>query len=114
MFLSRNLDQNMHKNALFFEKISKIAAALGAPPPNPRVVTPITCHSYFLEGVYSANVITVQKEQKELRNNNNALLLPFISYFKLCAGYLATTLAQISRHRNNYDLLYIISYLSDD
>jgi len=36
-FLSKNLDQNMHKNALFFEKkTGKIAAALGAPPPNPR------------------------------------------------------------------------------
>jgi len=33
-FLSRNLDQNMLKTALFFEKIWKIAAALGAP--NPR------------------------------------------------------------------------------
>jgi len=26
----------MHKNALFFEKSRKIAAALGAPLPNPR------------------------------------------------------------------------------
>jgi len=50
-FLSKYLDQNMHKNALFFRKIWKIAAALGAPPPDPPVVTPITCHSYFLEVV---------------------------------------------------------------
>jgi len=34
--LSRNLDPNMHNNALFFEKFWKIAAALGAPLPNPR------------------------------------------------------------------------------
>jgi len=26
----------MLKNALFFEKAGKIAASLGAPPPNPR------------------------------------------------------------------------------
>jgi len=57
-FLSRNLDQNMHKNALFFEKIWKIAAAL--------LLSPVGWHSYFLEGVYSANVITVKKEQKDL------------------------------------------------
>jgi len=28
MFQSRNLDQNVHKNALFFEKIWKIAEAI--------------------------------------------------------------------------------------
>jgi len=32
-FLSRNLDQNMFKNALFLEKDGKFAAVLGAPPP---------------------------------------------------------------------------------
>jgi len=96
-FLSRNLDQNMLKNALFFEKVWKIAAALGTPPPNPRwplaeppylrVVSPFTCHSYFLEGACSGNVIIVKKKQEELRNSNNVLVLPFFSYFKLCAGY---------------------------
>jgi len=75
-FLSRNFDQNMHKNALF-GKIEKIAAALedsapkflslrmlGALDPDLRDVTPNTCYSYFLASVYSANVITVEKEQK--------------------------------------------------
>jgi len=61
---------------------------------DPRVVTSITCHSYFLEGVFSANVVTVKKEQKELRNSNNVLLL--------------SPLAQISRRLNNYDIYYII------
>jgi len=58
----------------------KFAAALGASPQTPvgpKVLTPITSYSYFLEGVC----------QKELRNSNNVLLLPLISYFKLCAGY---------------------------
>jgi len=32
--LSRNLDQNMLKNAFFMEKAEKIAAALGAEPSN--------------------------------------------------------------------------------
>jgi len=62
---------------------------LGAPPPDPRVVAPSSVTVTFEEVVCSANVITVQKEQKELRNtdSNNVLLLPLISYFKLCAGY---------------------------
>jgi len=60
MLLSRNLDQNMQKNVLFFAKKRKIAEALGAPPqtpvglrqlgalpPDPRVVTLIICCSYF-------------------------------------------------------------------
>jgi len=34
-FLSKNLDQNMHKNALIFEKSWKIAAALGLRPQTP-------------------------------------------------------------------------------
>jgi len=38
-FLSRYLEQNMLKNALFFEKAGKIAAALGDPPPKP----PLAC-----------------------------------------------------------------------
>jgi len=56
----------MHNNALFFGKNWKIAATLllqaplpnpvgfrrlGALHPNPRVVTPITSYSYFLEDV---------------------------------------------------------------
>jgi len=77
-FSSRNLDQNMLKHALFFEKTRKIAAALGVPPPNsrwppaagglrsqtPRVVTPITCYTYFFESFCSATVITMKKERK--------------------------------------------------
>jgi len=39
---------------------------LGAQPPDPRVVTSITCYNYSFEGVCSANVITVKKEQKNL------------------------------------------------
>jgi len=34
--LSWNLDQNIPKNAYFWEKICKIAAVSGASPPNPR------------------------------------------------------------------------------
>jgi len=60
---------------------------LGPPLPDSRVITLITCYSYFFEGFCSANGITDKKEQKELRNSNNVLLLPLISYFKLCAGY---------------------------
>jgi len=80
----------MHKNALFFEKKRKNGKLpqrwglrlptlvdlrrLGAPPLDPQVVTPITCYSYFLEGVCSANVISYcQKGLKKLKNSNNVL-----------------------------------------
>jgi len=118
----------MHKNALFFEKknIGKLPQRWGlrsqtlvgirrleAPHPDPRVITLISCYSYFLEGVCSANVITVKKEQRELRNSNNVLLLPLISYFKLCAGYLS------KRHWRRFlgiitNTAYIISCLSNE
>jgi len=125
-FLSRNLDQNMHKNALFLKNSEKSPQHwglcpqtpvglrwLGTPPPDPRIVTLITCHSYFLEGVCNAYVITVKKEQKELRNNNNVLLLSFICHFKLCTVY------PIKHHWLRFlgivaITTYIISYLSDD
>jgi len=76
-FLSNNLDQNMHKNALFFEKNWKIAAALGAPPPDP-----ITCYSYFLEGVCSTNVLS----KRNKKNLDIAIMFcsSLISLFKLC------------------------------
>jgi len=79
-FLSRNLDQNMHKNAYIFwkkKKTGKISAALGAPPTH-RVVPPITCYISFLG---STHVITIEMEQNLLRNSNNVLLLTLISYF---------------------------------
>jgi len=78
----------MQKIALFFGKTGKIAAAMGAPLPNPcwppaagailpdpRVVTSITCYSYFKEFVCSANAIAVKKEQKQLRNSNYSKLV---------------------------------------
>jgi len=54
----------MHKMLYFFEKTGKSPQRLELRPPDPRVVTPITCYNYFLKGVRSANVITVKKEQK--------------------------------------------------
>jgi len=78
----------MHKNALFFGKNWKIAAALGAPPPNPhwppdpRFVTPITCYSYFFEGVCSANVLS--KRNKKNLEITIMFCFPLISFFKLC------------------------------
>jgi len=56
--LSKNVDQHMLKNALFFRKAGKIAAALKAPPSNPVGLRRLgallpdlfTCyfkHSYF-------------------------------------------------------------------
>jgi len=49
----------MHKNAIFFEKFWKIAAALGAPPPNPRcpkrwgLRVPSVGDSYYLSHLFS-------------------------------------------------------------
>jgi len=48
----------MQKNALFFEKIWKIAAALGAPLPNPRWPpaaggSALSCYSYYLSQFFS-------------------------------------------------------------
>jgi len=37
VFLSRNLDQSMLKNAYFLGKTVKIVSASEAPPPNPRL-----------------------------------------------------------------------------
>jgi len=78
----------------FFEKNWKIAAALeapppnpiglrrlGAPPPTPRVVTPITCYIYFLEGVCSANVISYC--QKGLKGLKIAIIFYFAAHFLL-------------------------------
>jgi len=111
MLLSRNLDQNMQKNALLFGKKRKIAETLGLRPQTPELLPPSSVTVTFEEGVCSANVIAVQKDQKELRNtgSNNVLLLPFISYFALqTLRRVQTPLAQISRHRNNYDLYFFI------
>jgi len=47
---------------------------LGVPPPESRVVTPVIYYSYFLKGVCSANVITVKKERKKLRNISHVML----------------------------------------
>jgi len=72
----------MHKNSLFLKKTGKSPQRWGLHPPNPRwleppdprVVTPITCYSYFLEGAFSANVISYcQKGLKELKNSKNVL-----------------------------------------
>jgi len=69
-FLGRNLEQNMLENAQFFKKSWKIVIALGSPspllaslPPDPRILTPITCYGYFLKHVCSANMWIVEKEQ---------------------------------------------------
>jgi len=90
---------------LYFLKKLENRRSVGGSAPKPTL-TSIACYSYFVEGVWNANVIAIKKEQKEFRNSINVLLLPLISYFKLCAGYFRKrhALAQISRHRNNYDL----------
>jgi len=79
-----------------------------APPPDPPSCYPHHLFRYFLEGVCSANVIAVKKEHKELRYCNNVLLLPHISYFKLCAGTLAKTTDSDFSARNDCDLYYLI------
>jgi len=48
--LSRNLDQNMHENALFLENTGKIATALGAPPPPTPRWPPAAGGSALLSG----------------------------------------------------------------
>jgi len=78
----------MHKNALLKKKLKNCRNVEGSTPKPPLtsgspkllLSSPV---SYFLEGVCSANVITVKKEQKELRSSNNVPLLPLISNFKL-------------------------------
>jgi len=92
MLLSRKLDQNTQKNALFLGKNWKIVAALGALAPNRRWPpaagdsaprAPSCYHHHLLQllsqRLCNANVIAVRKEQKYLRNSNNVLLLPLIS-----------------------------------
>jgi len=67
------------------------------------------------EGDYIADVITsltllLSKKEtfKELRNNNNVLFCPSFLTSNSAQGTLATLLAQISRHGNNYVLHYLI------
>jgi len=60
---------------------------LGAPPPDPRVVTPITCYTYFLEGVCSANVITVKRKKKKLE---------IAIIFCFCPSFLNSNSAQVT------------------
>jgi len=109
----------MHKIALFFEKKNwKIAAALGAQPPNPRwspaagssapgppellLPTPVT--------VISLKTFVALTSLLSKRNKNN---LEISTMFCFChsfltsnssQGILAPPLAQISWHLNNYDL----------
>jgi len=95
----------------FLEK--KLEKTLEAPPPNPHwppaaggVVTSINCYSYFLQSVYySADVVTVINE---LRNSNNVLLLPLVSYFKLCAGYSSYATASDFSASKQLRLYYLI------
>jgi len=39
VFLSRNLDQNMPRNGLFFRKSVKTAETLVVPPPKPQLIS---------------------------------------------------------------------------
>jgi len=125
MFLSINLDKNMQKNFLFFGKKQKITETLAAPnpplasgswglrPQTPELLPLSSVTVTFEEGVCSANVIAVQKEQKELRNtdSNNVLRFPLISYFKLYAGYKLHWLRFLSIATIT---TYVFSYLSKD
>jgi len=72
------------------------SSGLGLYPQTPELLPPSSVTVTFKEGVRSANVIAVQKKQKELRNTstNNVLLLPLISYQTL--RRVQTPLAQIS------------------
>jgi len=98
----------------FFKKSVKLSQRWGLRPPNlywpPAARGPtlelllpspftVTFYIYSLEEVWSANVISVKKEQKELRNITNVLFLPLTSNF--AQGTLIPPLAQVSRHRNN-------------
>jgi len=72
VFLSKNLDQNMLKNACFLEKTVKIVSASGDPPPKLRllrrlgylrVATPIYYYN-FVEFVSSAKCILFRSKKK--------------------------------------------------
>jgi len=70
-FTNRNLDQNILKNALFFEKTEKSPQGWGLRPQpllafggDPGVITLITCYTYVFKGFCSANVISVKKERQ--------------------------------------------------
>jgi len=77
----------------FLKKTGKSSQRWGLRPQTPIAPETPSCYSHHLlqllifEEACSANVISIKKEQKELRNITNVLLLPLVSYFKLCAGY---------------------------
>jgi len=69
----------MFKNALFFEKTEKSPQRwglrpqtpvglrrMGDPLPDPQVVTPITCYTYFFKGFCSAKVILSKRNKNNL------------------------------------------------
>jgi len=91
VFLSRNLDQSMLKNAYFLvKKIVKIVSAsfavclrrLGPPPPDPCVVTPPYYYN-FVEFISCVKYILFRSKKNQVSTANILrLLLPyFCTYF---------------------------------
>jgi len=77
----------MHKNALVFEKAGKSPQRWELRPQTPEFLLPSLVTVIFSKAFVTLTPL-LSKRNKEFRNSNNVLLLPLISYFKLCAGYL--------------------------
>jgi len=79
----------LQKNALFFGKKRKNRRSVGGSAPKPSLASPVTV---TFSKPFVALTSCCQKGTNLDNYNNNVLLLHFISYFKLCAGYtLANT-----------------------
>jgi len=98
----------MHKNALFFGKKWKNYCRVVLKPPlvDRELFFPSPVAVTFLQPflLFKDHVITIDKEQKYLRNSNNVLLLSLISYFFATGSDFSALLEYY---------LYYLSYMSD-
>jgi len=81
---------------------------LGAPPPDPQVVIPITCALVFSKAFVPLNVVTVKKEQKDLEIAIVFCFWPSFLTFNSAQGTLAKATGSNFSACKNYDLYYII------
>jgi len=91
LFLSRKLDQNVSKNVKIFleKKAVKIAAASGALPPDPRVVTPAKLLQHFVECVSSVKRVLLRLKKNICNISTKQMFyICFCAYFfisRLCS-----------------------------
>jgi len=109
----------MHKNALFFEKNWNIVTALGTSPPNlywpptawgstPETLLPSPFTVTFLKRFVALTLLASKWNKKNLEISPTFCFCHSFLTSNSAQGTLTSPLAQISRHRKNFDLYYIV------